>query len=151
MAAGASPTGGIGGIFYFILFLIGMARRSYRRTKKWSTKYVATVALLFAISAVAIINILFVYRFVFLGSSSTPSVLSVPTVGVQLNWQLGPELVFSVGLLLMFVFGYLLIRNPISGLRYKMGCTIMVVISLALLLWLPLGILASLHLVNFPF
>jgi hypothetical protein len=149
MAAGASPTGGVGGIFYFLLLVIGLIRRSYNRAKMSiaAEKYVAPLVLLFALTLVAVINFVFVYRFVsFQPFSGTWYGLG--GIGVQLNWEFQSVAIFTLTLLGMFVAGFLLMRASERSLMYRAGCVIMFLISVILMAWLPIAILESLHVIN---
>lgn len=146
MAAGASPTGGVGGIFYFLLLVVGLARRFYRSSlKDTRAKYIIPpLVLLVALLSVALMNIVFVYRFV----SYSPI---NEGIGVQLNWETPTAVLFSLTLFAMFVLGFLLLRTREGSLRYRLGCGMMVMISGILLLWLPVGILESLRVLRLPF
>jgi hypothetical protein len=153
VAAGASPTGGVGGIFYFLLLVVGLIHRSYRRVKKGIglMRYVPIGVLGFSLALVAAINIVFVYGFVKFHPTTLGGSVTNLGVGVQLQWQLSTALFFGVVLLAMFAIGFVLLSSPGRTLRYRLGCLLMIGISLMLLLWLPLGILDSLHILNFPF
>jgi hypothetical protein len=153
MAAGASPTGGVGGIFYFLLLVIGVMRHTYNRAKKSivAEKYVASFVLLFALTSVAVINIVLVYRLVNFQLFSGESGSGLWLIGVQLNWQFQSAVIFALTLLGMFVVGFLLMRESERSLLYRAGCVIMSLIFVILIIWLPIGILQSLNLINMPF
>ena len=147
MAAGASPTGGVGGVFYFLLLLIGMMRRSYKGARKTivSNKYIAFSILLVAIMSVATINIVFVYRLVNIQPFSSESGNGLGSIGVQLNWQFQSSVIFTLTLLEMFVVSFILMREREKSLLYRAGCLILTLIYVILVAWLPIGILESLY------
>jgi hypothetical protein len=153
VAAGASPTGGIGGIFYFILLLIGLVRRSYGLGKKSiaSMKHTPTLVLIFSIVVVVATNVVFVYKFVQFQPGTVGSGIVRFGSGVQVNWQLPIALLFGMTLLSMFLAGFILLRDAEKHLRYRLGWFVMLALSIILLLWLPLGILDSLHFLHLPF
>jgi hypothetical protein len=147
MAAGASPTGGVGGIFYFLLLLIGLIRRSYYGARKSivSNKYVAFLILLVAIMSVATINIVFVYRLVNFQLFSGENGNGLGSIGVELNWQFQPTVIFTITLLEMFVVAFILMRESEKSILYRAGCVILTLIYVILVAWLPVGILVSLY------
>ena len=164
MAAGASPTGGVGGIFYFLLLVIGLLRRSYRRARRslGSARRISPAVLAFALSAVALTNIIFVYKFVDIQLSSGTR---GGGIGVQLVWQLRTE-VFRV-----LSYPRVQKRTQITHEEAQEFLAsveavaetvdppadagterrIMMLISIVLLGWLPIAILESLHVITVPF
>jgi hypothetical protein len=153
VAAGASPTGGIGGIFYLLLLLIALIRRSYGRGKRsiGRMKHAPALVLIFAIVTVATINLLFVYKFVRFQPGTVGSRIVTFGYGPQLNWQLPIDILFGLTLLAMFLAGLILLRESEEHLRYRVGWFVMLALSIILLIWLPIGILENLHFLHVPF
>jgi len=79
MSDGASPTGGIGGMFYFLLLLVGVVQRRDKKARLKNAKFVLPATLV-AVAAI-IITMNFVFWSNFKYDLSLPAIIT-PTLGL---------------------------------------------------------------------
>lgn len=64
MSAGSSPTGGIGGLFYALLFFTGMILDKDKKRLKNNSKMIVPIILVLTFCIVVALNILVISRYV---------------------------------------------------------------------------------------
>ena len=64
MAAGSSPTGGIGGLFYGLLLLIGIILNRDKAVLRTNARVILPVVLILVFVFVILVNIIFIGKYV---------------------------------------------------------------------------------------
>lgn len=78
MSAGASPTGGIGGMFYFLLFVVGAVQRYDKKARRSNAKFILPTVLIIVVAIIIIINFVFWSNFHY--NFSLPGIIT-PSLG----------------------------------------------------------------------
>lgn len=79
MSAGASPTGGIGGMFYFFLLIVGVIQRRDKNGRLRRAKYVMPATLVAVAGIIVTMNVVFWSNLKY--DFSLPTVI-FPTLGL---------------------------------------------------------------------
>jgi len=64
MSAGSSPTGGVGGLFYALLLLVGVIMRRDKQVLRSNSGIILPVVLVLVFVIIIVINILVINRYV---------------------------------------------------------------------------------------
>jgi hypothetical protein len=78
MSAGASPTGGIGGMFYFLLLVVGVVQRYDKKSRRSNAKFILPAVLIIVFAIIIIINFVFWSNFHY--NFSLPGIIA-PSLG----------------------------------------------------------------------
>jgi hypothetical protein len=79
MSAGASPTGGIGGMFYFLLLVVGMVQRYDKKARRSNAKFILPTVLIIVVVIIITINFVFWSNFHY--NFSLPRIIT-PSLGL---------------------------------------------------------------------